>query len=337
MKNVEARRTQTLTVLAPAKLNLTLRILGKRTDNYHDLFTLFQSIDLCDRLRFAFLESDKDEVEIGLQDSTASHDFPLNDTNIIKKAAALYMRETTNRSPLKVKVRVRKNIPIGAGLAGGSANAAATLLAINHHYGEKLSSDQLLQLAAEIGSDVPFSLRGGTSLGRGRGEILSPLPVQTDLSFVLVKPKALSVSTAWAYESFGRTRFYEQLDAATLENQIEKLHSLLGARNISAAAKLFSNSFETVVFERYPVLRKIKERLIELGCLCAYMTGSGPTVYGLARGEAPAETIRSTIISDQESKTTHSWYKDHGLAVDTWLVKSIGHGIKVIEDEEDHN
>src|SRR6516162_6723306 len=121
MKNVEARRSQTLTVLAPAKLNLVLRILGKRADSYHDLFTLFQSIDLCDRLHFNFTDSDRDEVNIKLEDSSTGGDFPLDDTNIIKKAALLYMRELTERVPVRLTVRVEKNIPIGAGLAGGSA------------------------------------------------------------------------------------------------------------------------------------------------------------------------------------------------------------------------
>jgi 4-diphosphocytidyl-2-C-methyl-D-erythritol kinase len=337
MKNVEARRSQTLTVLAPAKLNLVLRILGKRADSYHDLFTLFQSIDLCDRLHFNFTDSDRDEVNIKLEDSSTGGDFPLDDTNIIKKAALLYMRELTERVPVRLTVRVEKNIPIGAGLAGGSANAAATLSAINHHYKNKLSSDQLLQLAGEIGSDVPFSLLGGTSLGRGRGEILSSLPAHTGLHFVLVKPRTLAVSTAWAYDSFDRTQSGEQLDEAILKDQAQKLNALLGEKNISAAANFFSNSFEPVVFERYPVLRSIKERLIDLGCLCAYMTGSGPTIYGLVRDFSQAKAIQSTIISDQEAKTSAFWYKNYGFPVDTWLTKSIDHGIKVIGDEENHH
>jgi 4-diphosphocytidyl-2-C-methyl-D-erythritol kinase len=239
--------------------------------------------------------------------------------------------------PVKITVRVKKNIPIGAGLAGGSADAAATLSAINRYYGNYIPLEQLLEIAARIGSDVPFSLCGGTSVGRGRGEILLPVLAQTNLYVILVKPKGLSVSTAWAYDAFDQSNSNRPLESSQIETHQSELISLLSERNISASGKLFQNSFESLVFEHHPVLQKIRQRLIDLGCFCARMTGSGPTIYGLVRDPSRANDILRSIANDQASSVAAPWYKDHGIAVDTWLAKSIDHGIKVIGYEENQH
>lgn len=333
MKNLEERKSQVVSVLAPAKLNLTLQILGKRSDNYHELFTLFQSIDLCDELRFDFNQADQNEIEI-LGNDTTNRDFPLDDSNFIKKAAKLYWLKLKKHVPVKITVRVKKNIPIGAGLAGGSADAAATLSAINRYYGNYIPLEQLLEMAATLGSDVPFSLFGGTSIGRGRGEILSPLLAQTNLYVILVKPKGLSISTPRAYDAFDQSDSTAVSEASQVEDHQSELISLLSQRDISAASKLFQNSFETVVFESQPVLQKIRERLIELGCFCAHMTGSGPTIFGLARDHYRANEILNSIANDQQTSSSAAWYKDHRMAVDTWLAKSIDHGVRVTANEE---
>jgi 4-diphosphocytidyl-2-C-methyl-D-erythritol kinase len=335
MNHLLSSAARTLTVRAPAKLNLTLQIIGKRADNYHDLFTLFQSIDLCDRLQFCFTPAEQDELTILLIGSTMGDGFPLDDSNLIKKAAALFLQTAPKLRPYKVTVSVNKNIPIGAGLAGGSANAAATLLALNDQQGRPFTTDQLLELAAQVGSDVPFSLMGGTCLGQGRGEMLAKVAAPANLTFVLVKPRGLVVSTAWAYQAFDRSYQHETSQARSRESFEQDLIAQLNNKNLAGLAEMFGNSFEQVVFNHHPLLPKIKERLTDLGCLGTHLTGSGPTIYGLAKDSFHASQVLASIENDQIRASSSYWYKEHGIKADAWLVNSIDHGTKVVANDEE--
>lgn len=314
---------QSLTLLAPAKLNLSLAILGKMDNGYHELLTLMQSVNLCDVLKFQFASASSvtHQVNLVVENDTTRSDFPLDDTNLIKKAANLFCKTLPVLPPTKIQIIISKNIPIGAGLAGGSSNAAATLLALNEYFGNPMTMFQLLDLGFQLGSDVPFCLIGGTSLGRGRGEKLSHVSFKTILYFVLVKPKDLFVSTAWAYDAFDRSQ--AGLPHTDLESHNQKLIAHLLNGEISEAAGLFNNDFEPEIFKHHAVLVKIKERLIELGCLSAHMTGSGPTIYGLTQNLNQAEKILASIL------------QDHQLHVDCWLAQSVSYGAKVIENGKD--
>lgn len=331
MTGVQATSSQTVTALAPAKLNLSLHILGKRADGYHDLLTLFQSVDLCDQICFSFSHAQQNHLDLRIEGSSAYPDFPLDNSNIINKAAALFWHSQANLAPKKITATISKNIPIGAGLAGGSANGAATLVALNQHFGHPLAKDDLLELAAQLGSDVPFSLTGGTCLGKGRGEQLEKIPIEPGVTFVLVKPIGLSVSTAWAYDAFDRSARHNGREIQGLLNHYGDLKSQLLDKNVGGVAQLLVNDFESVVFEHQPVLKKIQANLLKLGCLSAHMTGSGPTMYGLAANAQHAKQI----LSQMEPVKNHATgFAIDGVLVNAWLANSINHGIKVVEDDE---
>jgi len=262
---------------APAKINLFLEVLGKREDNYHDLNTLFQAIDLQDHLTFEIqvLCSPSEEIDFNIEiDSNSDELKNLGLNNSISKAVELYFTKLPVTqvieviSAVEISVFVDKQIPLQAGLAGGSSDAAATLRALNRFFEENfdwcLSQHELLEVALEIGSDVPFCLLATQESrlhGAGRGEKLSKKTFKFNYddyeNLILVKPD-FGVDTAWAYD---------QLDA-----QIEKETCKL---NLG-----FSNSFEKVVFPKYPDLVFIKEKLEEFGCKRVLLSGSGSTMIG---------------------------------------------------------
>jgi 4-diphosphocytidyl-2-C-methyl-D-erythritol kinase len=261
-------RVRRARLLAFAKINLDLRVLSRRPDNYHELRTIFQTISLADRLAVAFTPSRKTAIQV-----TGAH-IP---DNLIVRAAELCLDAMGVTG--QIEFELDKQIPMGAGLGGGSSNAAAVLLALPVLAGRILEWPALLKLAEELGSDVPFFLLGGTAVALGRGTELYPLPDRRPQVGVVVAPE-LHVSTAEAYR-----RLSAHLTSEPLQNKIVSFQSNVwggsAGKHSTRETPSEENDFESVVFEQYPALKSIKLRLLKLGAKPALMSGSGSAVFGL--------------------------------------------------------
>jgi 4-diphosphocytidyl-2-C-methyl-D-erythritol kinase len=246
---------------AHAKINIGLHILGKRPDGYHDLETVFHEINMFDEIE---LEPHND-----LTMTADSILVPIDETNLCLRAAQLLQSE------LKVEqgaaIQLKKNIPVGAGLGGGSSDAAAVLTGLNKLWNLKLKNNKLQTIAAEIGSDVPFFIEGGTAYATGRGEVLQHFDLDIPFWIVLVTPPR-HVSTAWAYQNLKSDRKGKAADLRNaLTEQIQKPKKL---------AAVVQNDFEPTVFEMHPEILRTKEKMKECGALFSLMSGSGSSVFG---------------------------------------------------------
>ena len=260
-----------VTILGRAKINLTLDILGLRDDGYHEIATVMQSLALADTLTLT-------RQEDGI---TLTVDLPgleADERNLAHRAAALIMNECGVRNG--VHIAITKRIPVAAGLAGGSADAAAALRGMNELYELGLSDECLCDLGAKLGSDIPFSLMGGTVLATGRGEALQSLTDFPQTFVVLAKPP-VAVSTPWAYRSYdAHPPEYHPDNAAFIEALVR------GDRE--SCAQLISNVLEPVTEAVHPVIGDYRVRMLTHGAICAMMSGSGPTVFGLFADERTA-------------------------------------------------
>jgi 4-diphosphocytidyl-2-C-methyl-D-erythritol kinase len=266
--------TRTARVPAYAKLNFGLRILFKRPDGYHELRTVFQTISVADSLEIAF--TPRRTTKIRLQGTPEIAD------NLVEKAASLVVEQLSIQGD--IAFNLRKCIPTGAGLGGGSSDAAAVLIGLPVLAGKVLPPNRAEEIAAQLGSDVPFFLRGGTVLGLGRGEELYPLPDLAASRGLLVLP-GIHSSTVEAYRALST-----RLTSITLQNKLSSFQREVwrgaagGSRSlrsgVAAEVSEIENDFEEVVFEQHPELRKIKERLTRLGAVSAAMSGSGSTIFG---------------------------------------------------------
>lgn len=264
---------------ATAKVNLFLKVVGRRPDGYHTIETVYQSVALADCLRF--------EVTAG--DIVLTCDDPgLPDTgnNLVVRAAEL-MRQRFPDKVRGLRVTLEKRVPIGSGLGGGSADAAATLKACNKLFRLHLGSEQLRELAAGLGMDVPFLIEGGRAIGRERGERLEPLPVSGSGWAVIVVPR-IAISTRWAYEQLDEVRPRETLP---LELFVERLQN----EPLRTWAGLCYNAFEDVVFQAHPELETLKNRLRNLGCAGAVMSGSGAAIVGLTEDQECAREVAQNL------------------------------------------
>lgn len=250
-----------ITVKCPAKINLTLEILNKREDGFHNIQSVMQTIDLFDILTISVEKSEKFEIEL----SGTSDEIPYNEKNLVHKAISLFI-ENTKLQPHKISVFIEKNIPIAAGLAGGSTDAAGTLWGLNKIFDNILSSEELHELCSKLGSDLNFCLEGGCQLTTSRGEILLPLNFQ-EFNLSLIKPKNLGISAKEAYTKFSQLEKKPDLDMTTkLVNAIK-----------SGEAKIenfLHNDLEVAVFHDYEELQKIKHALP-----ASIMSGSGSTYF----------------------------------------------------------
>lgn len=253
---------------AYAKINLTLDVLGQREDGYHDLKSVMQTISL------------RDDVEIDIGTGRPwiltcdKEGIPCDERNLAWKAAKLYC-DTMSKDPDGIEIRITKRIPSQAGLAGGSADAAAVLRALNHHYGEPLSIWALAELGAKIGSDVPFCVVGGTMMCEGRGERMRKLPDMPKCVFVVVKPE-FSISTPELFhkidsEPIGARPDHQAVESALLAGDLDKLSGLL------------CNVFDPVVTHDHLELNYIKSICNAYGAIGQQMTGSGSAVYAIAQ------------------------------------------------------
>ncbi len=278
---------------APAKINLTLKVAGKRTDGYHELETVMQQIDLCDEI--TIIAADE-----GIEVSSNNSEVPVDASNMAIKAALLISERLGLNNGFRIYID--KKIPIGAGLAGGSTNAAAVLLGINEMMGGELDLDTLMELGLQVGSDVPFCILGGTALARGRGEILEPLPPGPHLELVLVKPPQ-QLATAEVYRAL---KLYELYDQPNNRAFLEAWYQC----DIIGLALQMKNDLETVSITKCPEIAVIKGRLVSLGALHTLMSGSGPSVIGIFSDRQGAEKAWQTIKEEyQESFLSSSYSK----------------------------
>lgn len=281
-------RSTPLSLNAPAKINWFLEIIDKRTDGYHNIKTLMQCIDLYDQLIF----EEANELEI-----SSDLDIPV-ENNIIFKAASLIKRYTSYRKG--AKIILKKNIPVGAGLGGGSSDAAFTLLGLNILWGTNLTKKELNLIASEIGSDVPFFLEGSFALVEGKGEKITPLKITTPFSILLVKPH-LFVSTAWAYSCYDNIKC--ELTKKVID--IKLFFQALNNKDFALLNTLMVNELESLVLKSYPFINDIKNRMREKGALVTGMSGSGPTLFGVFDSLEAAE-IASRYFKDCWTKVVQT-------------------------------
>ena len=262
-----------------AKINLGLYVVGKRDDGYHDIETVMQSIDLGDRLRFRRISS-------GISVDCDHPGVPRGEGNIVVTAAkALFERYGIGEG---VSISIEKRIPVAAGLAGGSGNAAVTLHAVNRLWNLGLTTGELAEIGTGIGADVPFQLYGGTCFARGIGAELLPVRSEMKPWFVLLFPP-FEISTAWAYAHVRVRRRRRSL--------VERLESC----NFNITRELIlglENDFEDLVFREHPSLKTLRDRLVENGACRAFMSGSGPTLFGIYDDEAAARSCAAQFESE---------------------------------------
>lgn len=263
-----------LSVKAPAKINLALDVLKKREDGYHEVKMVMTTIDLADRLDITLLEEDEIRVE------STSGIIPDDKRNLVYKAAELLKERFQIKQGCKIEIT--KNIPVAAGLAGGSSDCAATLKGLNELWELGLTKEELAALGAELGSDVAFCVYGGTALATGRGEKITPIASPMPAWVILAKPP-IGISTA---------NTYQQVDVATCEHpNVDRMVEALEERNYEKMCEQLGNSLESVILENYPIVKKIKEKMKELGADGVLMSGSGPTVFGLTRYDTRMKRI----------------------------------------------
>ena len=277
-----------LSVKAPAKINLFLRVTGRRADGYHTLQTRMQKVGLFDLLKVQ-------RGGEGVRLHCVGADLPENADNLVHRAASLFLETVAQRRGRTlggVKISLTKNIPIAAGLGGGSSDAAAALKALNSLFETGLTAGELAAMGLELGADVPFFLADTpAALAVGIGEILTPVAPLSGCFVLLVNP-GFSVSTRWVYQTFALTKeekttifenFRESADPAV------RLGLSVTVKGLPAALE---NDLETVTITRYPEIGRIKEELLAHGAVAALMSGSGPTVFALFSDQQAAETCR---------------------------------------------
>jgi 4-diphosphocytidyl-2-C-methyl-D-erythritol kinase len=267
-----------------AKVNLFLRVLGRRADGYHEVETILQVIKVSDEIDVSLTNSGTVEVDMAWVDGGMGR-LPDPDANLISIAAnRLIESGATNPG---VKLTVRKRIPIAAGLGGGSGNAAGALVVLSELWGLDLERDRLKEIAALVGSDVPYCIDGGTALATARGEKLTPLPSPETMWFVLGITDE-PVLTGDVYDAWDTLPSPEEVSSALMT-------LALGAGDVEEVASLLHNDLEPAVFQLKPELEKKKSILIEAGALGACVSGSGPTLYGLTRSEEEARALAAKV------------------------------------------
>ncbi len=275
-----------MNINAHAKINLGLDVIRRRPDGYHEVRMIMQTLDLHDELSIERCD------EEGVSITTNRDDLSVNEDNLIHKAAKLLMDEYD--LPGGIRVALTKNIPVAAGLAGGSTDAAATLIALNKLYSLDLDTEDLMKLGVRIGADVPYCIMGGTALSEGIGEVLTPLCACPNWRILLAKPP-VSVSTAYVYGNL-------KLDKVThpdIDTMIEGIQT--GDRkNILQG---MGNVLESVTVAKHPVISQIKDIMRRNNAACSLMSGSGPTVFGLFEGDdsinAAYEDLKNSGIAPE--------------------------------------
>lgn len=305
-------------LIAPAKINLHLEIIGDRPDGYHQLVMVMQSIDLSDKINIR--ANGKDEICLFCQNPQV----PLDETNLAYRAAALMQQKFPSEANNfgGMNITIEKNIPIAAGLAGGSSNAAAVLVGINLMWQLGLTQPELYDLGALIGSDVPFCISGGTAIATGRGEEIEPLPDLNHLWVVLGKYSNVSVSTPWAYNTY-RQNFGESYVSHPegVHSRTHQIHSgdlvrAIGEKDSQKIGSLLYNDLEKVVVPAFPEVAKLITIFKSTQNLGTMMSGSGPTVFCLCESKIQAQEVINKVQTSLIDSN-----------LNLWIAKMCGHGI----------
>ncbi|BAZ08606.1 4-(cytidine 5'-diphospho)-2-C-methyl-D-erythritol kinase [Calothrix sp. NIES-4071] len=290
---------QGLSLIAPAKINLYLEIIGARDDGYHELAMVMQSIDVSDQI---------DIVGNGSQNIRVQCDnleVPADNTNLAYRAAELMVKEFPEQFAKLggVDIKIHKRIPIAAGLAGGSTNAAAVLVGIDLLWKLGLTKIEIEELGATLGSDIPFCVAGGTAIATGRGEQLAEILGLDNIYIVLGKHRSLSVSTPWAYKTYRATYGdkYPQ-DKHSLTARASSVHSApmikaISHRNAIEISQQLHNDLEKVVLPEFPKVLELREAFASAGALGTMMSGSGPSVFGICESFEHAENVKQHVRS----------------------------------------
>ena len=271
---------------SPCKVNLILNILGRRADGFHELETVMQPVNLCDELAFA-------RAGTTLQLTCSHPELPCDAKNLVYRAATAFLAAANISEG--VKIHLQKNLPLAGGIGGGSANAAVTFTALNELFGSPLPLAKLHELAAALGSDVPFFLYDQPALATGRGEKVKTLESFSALrgrAFFLAHP-GFGISTPWSYQNLAR--FPEALNGKA--RRAEKLVATLQSNNWPAIADGIYNSLEAPAFDKFPVLQLYKEFLRENGALVSLMSGSGSTTFAISENLAAADALAEKFKS----------------------------------------
>ena len=311
---------QAYSLIAPAKINLYLEIIGDRPDGFHELVMIMQSVSLADRIDIQ--ASDTQDIYLHCDHPQV----PTDRTNLAYRAAELMCQTFpdvyANYGGVVIK---KKNIPVAAGLAGGSGNAAAVLVGINLIWNLGLTRPELQDLAAKLGSDIPFCISGGTAIATGRGEKLAAIDDLSDIWVVLAKYNNISVATPWAYQTY-RQQYGDsyindptQANSRTAEVHSSPLVNAIAHKNSTDIGKLIYNDLEKVVFPAYPQVAELKSAFAAQDVLGTMMSGSGPTVFALCDSEAKAIAVKQavkTLINDPN--------------LNFWIAKLATEGIQVL-------
>ncbi|KST70068.1 4-(cytidine 5'-diphospho)-2-C-methyl-D-erythritol kinase [Mastigocoleus testarum] len=308
------------TLLAPAKINLYLEIIGDRPDGYHELVMIMQSVDLCDRIDIAASSQDIIRVRCDVPD------LPTDRGNLAYRAAELMTQKFPEAFAQYggVDITIQKRIPIAAGLAGGSSNAAAVLVGIDLLWNLGLTRAELEELAAVLGSDIPFCIGGGTAIATGRGEKIAPLKGLDNIYIVLAKYRSLEVSTPWAYKTYKQQFENTYLrDTNSLTERAAAVHSgpmvqAIVHQDTAEIARKLHNDLEKVVLPAYPQVLQLRETFANAGVLGTMMSGSGPSVFAICETQKQAEEVKLQVlhtISDED--------------LQLFVVRSIKNGIQV--------
>lgn len=264
---------------AYAKINLGLDVLRRREDGYHEVKMIMQTIDIWDRLTFC--EGSEPGIELSVNDAA----LPAGKDNLIYRAAELLIKEKNIRQG--VKITLEKNIPVAAGMAGGSTDAAAVFHGLNELFDLSMSLEDMKKLGVKIGADVPYCIMGGTALSEGIGEILTLLPAPPSCILVVAKPD-IDVSTKFVYENLHADKLKRHPD-------IDGMAEAIKNGDLSGIAKRMENVLETVTIREYPVIDQIKEQMKTEGAANALMSGSGPTVFGIFAERKAAQSAADKI------------------------------------------
>lgn len=254
-----------ISLKALAKINLGLDVVRRRDDGYHEVRMIMQTINLFDRLEIKKIKEPAIKIHTNL------FFLPVNEKNLVYKAAKLLIDEFGIQEG--VSVGLTKKIPVAAGMAGGSTDAAAMLFGMNRLFGLGLSKKQLMERGVKIGADVPYCIMRGTALAEGIGDKLSPLPAMVKCPVLIAKPQ-ISVSTKFVYQNL-------KLDDKTVHPDIDRLIEDIRNKDLKAVSDHMGNVLESVTIPNYPVISQIKEQMMDSGAVGSMMSGSGPTVFGL--------------------------------------------------------
>lgn len=269
---------ETLKLNAYAKINLGLDVIGRLPNGYHEVKMIMQSVGICDELTF-------EKQPSGITVTTDSGELPTDENNLIYRAAKLLLDTCAVKEG--VRIHLTKRIPIAAGMAGGSTDAAATLKAVNQLFRFGKTKEELMELGVKIGADVPYCILGGTALAEGIGERLTPLPPMPDCHLLVAKPD-INVSTKYVYTT---------LDAAPIlfHPDIDGMTAAIFAGDLTGITARLGNVLETVTVPAHPIISKIKEKFLELGSDGVLMSGSGPTVFGIFSDKTAAEKAYASM------------------------------------------